>query len=240
MKRILIIIFSGCLAAGCIAAQSLAGELNYTARYHLGPIKVCAGAACIKYDIDGNSLHATFDGRSIPWDGRIYCINDTLDASMTPAAETVSYSNGWYTKPFETEFISGRNFGRDQNAAFKNTAGYGSLDAGDATMEAVAISTDMLGLLYYFHTFDFASLPDGHRTVIPVTLPGGETQQVAVRYDGTDTFNGRPTYKVTFEYSYNGAMSNYPVTCQIDRTSRKPMLFSADIKIGHVELILDN
>lgn len=66
----------------------------------------------------------------------------------------------------------------------------------------------------------------------------GDVQHVEITYNCTDTYNGHNVYATVFEYSYHGEMDNYPVKCLIDSHSRIPLLLSANLKIGHVELVL--
>ncbi|MDE6007273.1 MAG: DUF3108 domain-containing protein, partial [Muribaculaceae bacterium] len=122
-------------------------------------------------------------------------------------------------------------------ANFKNIAGQGELDADSETMEAVTITSDMLGMFYYFHELNFDNMSAGQQVTIPIE--GGYSRSVTVTYNGRSEFGGMPTYSVTFEYSYDGASSGYPVQAQVDQNSRIPVLLSAELAIGHVEMIYE-
>ncbi|MDE6022071.1 MAG: DUF3108 domain-containing protein, partial [Muribaculaceae bacterium] len=102
------------------------------------------------------------------------------------------------------------------------------------TMEAVTVTADMLGMFYYFHEIDFASMSPGQQITIPIS--GGYSQSVTVTYNGPSNFGGYSTYSVSFEYSYQGAPTGYEVQAQVDQSSRIPVLLSADLAIGHVEM----
>lgn len=216
-------------------------NLRYNAEYHFGLIRITAGHADVNINFDGNTFTGTFNGHSIPWHGRVYSVSDTLHATITKSTglshEQVIYENGWYTKPMVKHLASGK-FDRRNPENYKNIYGRGELDASNGTMEAVTITADMLSLFYYFKEIDFASLKCGQTIKIPVTLPDGDIQHVVITYKGTDNYNDHNTFKVVFEYSYHGQIANYPVTCQIDQKSRIPLLFSSNIKIGHIELVL--
>lgn len=244
--RHLILIITLCLSVAWPSGASdfAEGPLRYKASYHCGFIKVSAGDAVINVKLDGDRLFATMNGHSIPIGHRIYAISDTLCAIMTHTGnglskETVTYANAWYTKPYVNQTANGiYNFSRPEN--YRTINGQGTLNAGRGTMEAVTISTDMLAMFYYFRQMDFETMKPGQATILPIGLPDGTAQQVSIEYGGPDNFNGRDTYRLTFTYSYEGAMTDYPVTAQIDRRSKQPLLFAADIKIGHIELVLDN
>ncbi len=212
--------------------------LTYQACYHCGFVKISAGDALITLNLDDDRLTATLNGQSVPIGHRTYAISDTLIASMIETdgmpKEIVTYENGWYSKPrhYHAPIIF------NNPANYRNIHGEGDLDASSGTMEAVTISTDMLALFYYFRTIDFENLTEGQKINIAIDLPDGDVQQLVIDFEGKDNFNGHDSYKLTFNYSYHGSMSNYPVTAQIDTQSRLPLQLSADIKIGHIELIL--
>lgn len=217
-------------------------NLRYNAEYHLGPVRITAGQAEVNINFDGKTFNGTFNGHSIPWHGRVYSVSDTLSATITESTglshEQVIYENGWYTKPMVKHLESGK-FDPHNPENYKNIYGRGKLDASDGTMEAITITADMLSLFYYFKEINFASMSAGQVIKIPVTLPDGDIQHVVITFKGSDIYNDHKTYKVVFEYSYHGEMANYPVTCQIDQISRIPLLFSSNIKIGHIELVLN-
>ena len=108
-------------------------------------------------------------------------------------------------------------------------------------MEAVTVTADMLGMFYYFHEINFDAMTPGQQMTIPITVEGGAPQRVVVTYNGQSNYTaagvGYPTYSVDFEYSYNGAMSGYPVHAEVAKSSRIPVLLSASLPIGKVEMI---
>lgn len=239
MRRLFLSVLTLSLAALCFAKITLPEKtLCYEARYHYGLLKITAGDAYINVRLDGDRFTGTLNGQSIPIGHRIYAISDTLEATMVegrgPAKENVTYENGWYTKPRShrprIDFTNPDHY--------KNINGGGYLNASSSTMEAVTISTDMLAMFYYFKDIDFSTLKPGQKIDLAINLPDGDVQQLIIDYEGEDTYNDRATHRVTFTYSYHGVMTNYPVTAQIDKESCLPLLLSADIKIGHIELIL--
>ena len=217
------------------------GPLTYEARYHCGFIKIDAGLAQINLSLDGENFMATMNGQSVPIGHTVYAISDTICANMSSVTEglsneVVTYENGWYAKPHEHGNITPTpDFSNP--ACYKNIIGGGDLDASSETMEAITISADMLAMFYYFQQFDYSAMQPGQSFNMTVTLPDGDTQQVAVVYNGEDTYNGCQTHKLTFTYSYHGVMTDYPVTAQVDSITKIPLLFAADIKIGRIELV---
>ncbi len=241
MKKTILLLFAFVAAfTGMAQVQIPYQELNYNVHYHFGLVDVNIGHGIVTLSSQGNQLNATLDGNTIPWEGRIFCVSDTLNATMTPdtpySRETVDYENGWYLKPKVMEYRS-EGFVASNPANYKNIQGQGELDADPQTMEAVTITADMLGMFYYFHEIDFASMTPGQQVTIPIN--GGYAQSVTVTYNGESTYNGYSTYSASFEYTYQGAPSGYPVQAQIDQNSRIPVLISADIAIGHVEMIYE-
>ncbi|MDE6428698.1 MAG: hypothetical protein K2K59_07060, partial [Muribaculaceae bacterium] len=106
-------------------------EIPYDVHYHWGLIDVMIAHGRATIQSDGQNFSATLDGNSIPWEGRVFCVSDTLNALMTPQAsgparEQVTYQNGWYLKPKVTVFNSG-NFHPDDSANFRNIHGQGAL-----------------------------------------------------------------------------------------------------------------
>ena len=128
-------------------------ELNYNVHYHWGLIDVNIAHGVLTMQTEGNRFVATLDGNSIPWNGRVYCVSDTLVATMTPGAglsrEHVDYINGWYMKPKVMLYRSGR-FDPDLPSNYRSINGQGTLSASGETMEAITITADMRGLFYYF------------------------------------------------------------------------------------------
>lgn len=214
--------------------------LRYEARYRYGFIKIDAGYADVVLHIGNNRLEATMNGRSFDIGDRIYAISDTLHAVMPAGAahavENVTYENAWYTRRSADNVGPVIDFGDRSDS--RSIFGEGDLDASSGTMEAVTLSTDILGMFYYFKEMDYSKLHAGRVINMDITLPDGDIQKAVMQYVGEDTFNGRATYKMLVNYSYHGEMSCYPVTVQVDKTTKLPLLLSANIKIGHVELVL--
>lgn len=237
MIRKLLILLLATLSSFAVNAISL----RYAADYRYGFIKITAGFAEIDVDIDDNTLTATLNGHSIPWHGREYTISDTIVANMSQSGgvynESVQSESGWYSKPRIAQIANGE-FDRDNMDNYRTIYGRGYLDASDETMEAVTISADMLAMFYYFNVLNFGDMSARQNVTINIVLPDGDTQQALITYNGTDSFNGNDVYNVTFEYSYHGQMSNYPVDCMVDVNSRLPLMLSAELKIGHIELRL--
>ncbi len=247
MKKTILLLFAFVAAlTGMAQVQLPYQEINYNVHYHWGIIDVMIAHGKVTLSADGNQFNGTLDGNSIPWDGRVFCVSDTLQATMTPGSpvshETVTYENGWYLKPKTTVYRSG-NFDPTNPANYKNIKGQGTLNADDDTMEAITVTADMLGMFYYYHEIDFESMSPGQQITIPITVDGGMNQQVVVTYNGKSSYNASgvtyPTYSTTFEYSYNGAMSGYPVQAEVAMSSRIPVLLSASLPVGKVEMIYD-
>ena len=220
-------------------------EIGYNVHYHWGPVDVRIAHGTVSRGLSGDSFTATLDGNSIPWNGRVFCISDTLTATMTPvpgelSRESVSYQTGWYMKPKVREYRSGA-FNPSDPANYRNIAGVGLLSASANTMEAVTVTSDMLGMFYYFNELDFELMAPGTRTVIPIS--GGYSSEVAVTYIGQSTYVADgveySTYKVDFEYAYEGSMSGYPVHAQVAQEGRIPVLISASLPVGRVEMVYD-
>lgn len=221
-------------------------EINYNVHYHWGLIDIMIAHGQVTLQTDGDQFTGTLDGNSIPWEGRVFCVSDTLDAVMTPGVpvshETVTYENGWYMKP-KVRAFRGNNFNPTDPASYKNIKGQGELNASDDTMEAITVTADMLGLFYHFRTIDFDSMTPGQQLTIPIAVEGGIPQSVVITYNGQSSYNADgityPTYSADFEFSYKGAMSGYPVHTEVAKTSRIPVLLSASLPVGKVEMIYD-
>lgn len=241
MKKTILLLLSFIAAlTGMAQVQIPYQEIPYNVHYHWGLVNVNIGHGKVTLSSQGDRFNATLDGNTIPWEGRIFCVSDTLNATMTSGSpysrETVNYENGWYLKPKVMEYRSD-GFSASNPANYKNIQGQGNLDADADTMEAVTVTADMLGMFYYFHEIDFAGMSPGQQVTIPIT--GGYAQSVTVTYNGESNYGGYSTYSVAFEYTYHGASSGYPVYAQVDRTTRIPVLLSAELAIGHVEMIYE-
>lgn len=244
MKRIMTTAFIIALFAGISKAQVCIPqqEIPYNVHYKWGLIDVMIAKGNVTIRTDGANFHGTLDGTSIPWEGRIICVSDTLLAEMLPAdglsRENVIYQNGWYRHPKVSDFRSVR-YNPDDPAYFKNTQGGGSYDASDDTMEAIAVTADMLGMFYYAKEMDFDKLSPGDTFTMPIE--GNGAKEVKVTYIGQDIYNINgstyPTYDIEFEYSYDGSLSGYNVHSKIGATDRIPILISASLPLGQVEMI---
>ncbi|MDE6267203.1 MAG: DUF3108 domain-containing protein [Muribaculaceae bacterium] len=219
-------------------------EIGYDVKYHWGFMNVNIGHGKVTLQSQNQQFNATLDGNTIPWEGRVFCVSDTLNAAMQPgtplSSETVSYQNGWYMKPTTAQYREGA-FGTMNPFDYKNTLGQGELDASGQTMEAISISTDMLGLFYYFHEIDFDNMAPGQQVTIPIAVNGGDSKSVTITYNGTSSYEAAgymfDTYGLTFEFTYQGVPSGYPVEAQVAQNTRVPVLLSTSLPIGHVEMI---
>lgn len=219
-------------------------EIHYDVHYHWGLIDLMIAHGIVTMQTDIENFYATLDGNSIPWEGRIFCVSDTLQATMAPtdglSSETVTYENGWYLKPKVTAYRT-NSFDPSDPVNYKNIKGEGTLSTSNSTMEAINVTADMLGMFYYFKQIDFENMAPGSSITIPICVEGGDPQKVVVNYVGRSTYNIEgntyPTYEADFEYSYRGAMSGYPVKAQVSVTDRLPLLLSASLPAGHVEMI---
>lgn len=236
MKNIYALIAGMAAAVGASAQVTIPyQEIPYDVHYHWGLIDVMIAHGRATIQTDGNEFRATLDGNSIPWEGRVFCVSDTLNAEMIPQAEglpreRVTYQNGWYLKPRVMQFNSGA-FHPDDPVNYKNILGQGELDASGETMEAITVTSDMLALFYYFRAIDFERMSPGQQLFIPAE--GGFARGVTVTYNGMT--DGK--YTVDFQYTYDGAPSGYTVQCQIEPWSRVPALMTASLPVGHVSLI---
>ncbi|MDE6262098.1 MAG: hypothetical protein K2M09_02190 [Muribaculaceae bacterium] len=55
-------------------------EIPYDVHYHWGLIDVMIAHGRATIQSDGRNFSATLDGNSIPWEGRVFCVSDTLNA----------------------------------------------------------------------------------------------------------------------------------------------------------------
>lgn len=245
MKKIVLLIV---IALSSLASKAQTNipyqELRYDVHYHWGLIDVQIAHALLTVNADNGSFNATLDGNSIPWEGRVLCVSDTLRANMTGSGaatrENISYVNGWYMKPKTSEFHSSA-FNPQNPANYKNILGQGTLNADSNTMEAIDVTANMLGLFYIYRGLDFDQMSEGQSITIPITTPDGSSERVVITYNGKSQYQiggtNYPTYDTVFEYSYHGPMSGYPVTCQVGANNRIPLYFATSLPVGHVEMI---
>ena len=106
-------------------------------------------------------------------------------------------------------------------------------------MEAITVTSDMIAMYYYAHIIRFEELKPGEQ--ITINIDGGYARSAVITYNGQGVYSAGgdnyPTYDCTFEYSYGGMMSGYPVTCRIGATDRIPLYLSASLPVGHVEML---
>lgn len=245
MKKTLLLLAITACAIPAIAQINIPYQtLTYNAHYHFGLINVEIAKGTVTVECNQNNFRATLNGESIPWEGHVFCVADTLYAEMTPSdqwsKERVTYKNGWYRKPTSQEFREG-TFDFNNPANYKNILGQGSLDASPQTMEAITVTADMLGLYYFYHEIDFDSLKPGQEITIPITGEGGQPEKVVINYYGKTRFNNGgtdcPVYDLTFEYSYDGSMTGYPVKTYVSEYDRIPLFMSATLPVGRLEMI---
>ena len=216
--------------------------IKYKVNYHWGLINTTAAYGTVRLDATGNSLTASLNGHSIAWGGRQYTVSDTLKVITMPgrgplyARQNVLYRVGRYSKPM-VSLLKSHSYNPSDPANYRTISGQGTLSASPKTMEAVGISCDMLGIFYLFRYMDFTALHPGQTLLMSVNMPRTGMQHAMITYLGPDQYRGAPSYKVRFEYTYMGVRSGYPVTCQVERSSRIPLLISASMDIGRMEMI---
>ena len=239
MKRLLFVLaVSSCVFASKAQVAVPYQELPYDVKYHWGLIDVGIARGIVTLESDGQQFHGTLNGTSIPWEGKIICVSDTLQANVRDLKENVTYQSGWYRHPPVSLFRSG-NYNPDDPVFFKNIAGQGEYSASNDSMEAITVTSDMIGMYYYAHLIDFESLSPGD--VVQVDIEGPYSKRLDITYKGKGLYNNNgntyPTYDCSFEYSYDGSTHNYPVDCQISVTDRIPVMLSASLPVGEVEML---
>lgn len=252
-KKLLFATFTTVIALSAEAAQPVfraPGQdacippvaIKYKVNYHWGLINTTAAYGTVRLEATGNSLTASLDGHSISWGGRQYTVSDTLKVITMPgrgplyARQNVLYRAGRYSKPL-VSLLSSPAYNPGDPANYRTISGQGTLSASPRTMEAVGISCDMLGIFYLFRYMDFTALQPGQTLLMSVNMPRTGMQHAMITYLGPDQYQDSPSYKVHFEYTYRGVRSGYPVTCQVERSSRIPLLISASLDIGRMEMI---
>lgn len=243
MKKIFLALFI-CLAslpalAGVVIPET---EVPYDVNYHWGIIDVNIAHGTVKYHCDGTNFSGTLDGVSIPWEGHVIMVSDTLQTHMVPggkySTEKVNYQSGWYRRP-KAKYYRSADFDASNPANYRNIAGHGEYDASASSMEAITITSDMIGMYYYANEFDFENLTPNQKIVVPIQ--GVYAQEMTVTYLGEGSYEinnvNYPTYNVMFEYNYQGKMSGYPVQMRIRKSDRLPIFLSASIPVGKIEMI---
>ena len=217
-------------------------EVPYNVNYHWGIIDVNIAHGTVKYQCDGTNFHGTLDGVSIPWEGHVIVVSDTLDCQMLPGGkyslEKINYQSGWYRRP-KAKYFRSDDYDASNPENYKTIAGTGSYDASPNTMEAIAITSDMIGMYYYANEIDFSTLEPNQK--IDIQIEGVYEQHLVVTYLGKGSYEINnvvyPTYNCMFEYNYNGKMSGYPVQMRIDQKNHLPIFLSCSIPVGKVEMI---
>lgn len=216
--------------------------IPYNVNYHWGIIDVNIAHGTVKYHCDGTNFYGTLDGVSIPWEGHVIMVSDTLETQMLPgekySLEKIQYQSGWYRRP-KTKYYRSDDYDSSNPDNYKNIAGAGNYDASNNSMEAIAITSDMIGMYYYANEIDFETLKPNETFVIPIQ--GVYEQEVHVTYLGKGSYEIEnqvyPTYNIMFEYNYHGKMSGYPVQMRIRQSDKLPIFLSASIPVGKVEMI---
>ena len=217
-------------------------EVPYNVNYHWGIIDVNIAHGTVKYQCDGTNFSGTLDGVSIPWEGHVILVSDTLKTRMTPGTpyshEKVVYQSGWYRRP-PAKYFRSENYDAANPANYKNIAGQGSYSASSNSMEAITITSDMIAMFYYAKEINFESLSQNQ--VITIPIDGVYAQEVKVTYLGKSSYEIEntqyPTYNIMYEYTYQGKMSGYQVHMRVRQTDRLPIFISASLPVGKVEMI---
>lgn len=217
-------------------------EIPYNVNYHWGIIDVMIAHGFVKIQSDGQKFKGTLDGTSIPWEGHIILVSDTLEFTTAPgqgiSKEIVDYQAGWYRHP-KVNYYHSAEYNPANPAFYKNIAGQGDYNASNSSMEAITVTSDMIGMFYYAHEIDFTSMNPGQHIVIPIE--GKYAQEVIVTYEGEGTYtvdnHTYNTYNCKFEYNYGGSMSGYPVEMKIGQALKKPLFISASLPVGRVEML---
>lgn len=243
MKKILLIlaaIFTWHIAtAGVVIPRQ---EAHYDVSYHWGFVNVAIARGVVTFESDGNRFSGTLDGTSIPWEGKIICVSDTLVANIGNTngsiTENVVYQNGWY-RHVPVSLFKSASYNPDDPAYYKNIHGQGNYDASSDSMEAITVTSDMIGMYYLAHALDFGSMEPGH--TYNVEISGPFSKQLVIKYEGQGTYtNGGdtyPTYDCSFEYGYGDSLSGFPVECKIGKSSLIPLYFGASLPVGKVEML---
>ena len=243
MKKILLLAFF-CITGLILKAGVTIPETDipYNVNYHWGIIDVNIAHGSVKYHCDGTNFYGTLDGVSIPWEGHVILVSDTLKtqflANGTYSKEKIEYQAGWYRRP-QAKYFRSNTYNASNPANYKNIAGQGNYNASNNSMEAITITSDMLAMFYYAHEINFTNLKPNQ--VITIPIEGEYAHEVKITYQGTGSYEIEntqyPTYNVMFEYDYKGKMSGYPVQMRIRQSDRIPIFISASIPVGKVEMI---
>ena len=243
MKKFLLFTFLCVIGLAAAAAIKIPfTEVPYNVNYHWGIIDVNIAHGFVKYQCDGTNFSGTLDGVSIPWEGHVILVSDTLKTRMLPgnpySKEQVTYQAGWYRRP-QAKYYRSNTYDASNPANYKNIAGQGQYDASNNSMEAIAITSDMIAMFYYAKEFNFNQMHPNQ--VIDMPISGGYSNQVKVTYLGTGSYEINntpyPTYNIQYEYAYKGQLSGYQVQMRIRQSDRLPIFISASLPVGRVEMI---
>lgn len=242
MKKIILFAFISVMLTAQAAVKIPRTEIPYSVNYHWGIIDVMIAHGTVDIECDSTIFKGMLDGVSIPWEGRIILVSDTLEAQMKPgkpySEENVIYQSGWYRHP-KVNYYRSNSYDPSDPEIFKNIAGKGGYNASNNSMEAITVTSDMLGMFYYAREFDFKSMTPGEKFTMPIK--GGYAHQVVVTYTGEGNYSIEnmtyPTYNLEFEYSYGGSMSGYTVTMKVGQKELIPMFISASLPVGRVEML---
>lgn len=233
MQRFRIITLAACLFAGAAAtmAQDFGPEEHiYSINWKWGLINMNAAQAHVKTSCSNGNFFGTLTGQSIPWEGHIYAVSDTLQATLQSGAECIDYVNGWYRKPK----AKGPQLPEDNPESYLTIQGQGELNGSDATMEAIAVTANMLSMYYYARCIDFDCMKAGQELSIPISGNGNKPTMLRITYNSPCECG----YSITFSYDFDNVPDSYEVECEIDSASRLPVMFSSNIRIGHVAMTL--
>lgn len=209
-----------------LAGMAAANDLVYNVEWHWGPVTVHAGQAYVAVDCSDGILNGTMTGTSIPIEGKVMSVADTIRASMSPERTCIDYINGVYRKRSENSDVFG----------FRTIHGDGELDASPRTMEAVNITALLIGFYYYADTVDFSTMSPGDSVTVPIENDG-ESGELVITFNGETDSNRGAAYKLSLLYNIPG-IPEYPIICHVDKTSRLPLLFASTLHIGRVQMVL--
>ena len=244
MKKLLMLFFIT-WALTCRAGVTIpATEIPYNVNYHWGIIDVMIAHGTVNIESDGTNFRGTLDGISIPWEGHVILVSDTLHTQMLPgnglSNENVVYQSGWYRRP-KVKYYRSNNYDASNPEFYKNLAGEGNYNASDDTMEAIAVTSDMIGMFYYAREFDFDNMKPGDKVRIPISGKAAKSKEVIVTYLGEGNYEvdntTYPTHNIEFEYGYDGSPSGYQVQMKVGRENPIPMFISASLPVGKVEML---
>ena len=217
-------------------------EIPYNVNYHWGIIDVNIAHGIVAVESDGNQFQGTLDGVSIPWEGHVILVSDTLHFQIEPSSslskENVTYQSGWYRRP-KVKYFRSKEYDSGNPEIYKNIAGGGQYNASDDSMEAITVTSDMIGMFYYARELDFSKMKAGQKVTIPIN--GKFAQEVVVTYLGEGVYQEEnknfSTFDCQFEYTYNGVLSGYQVKMKVGRDSLLPLFISASLPVGKVEML---